>query len=138
MHELTHEFKGNKKGPVILFLHGFLGNKKDWYDIIPYLKDKYNCLLLDLPGHSNSKSLKDKNSYSIEHIAISIIKILDDLKIKKCYFEQFIFVIFQARYNFVKISNCRKQATNNTNRKIGGTCCLLQAFKHKNIHYAKF
>jgi 2-succinyl-6-hydroxy-2,4-cyclohexadiene-1-carboxylate synthase len=85
MHALAHEFQGNKKGPVILFLHGFLGSRRDWEDVIPYFKDKYNCLLLDLPAHGSSKTSKKKNAYVIENLAISIIKLLDDLKIKKCY-----------------------------------------------------
>jgi 2-succinyl-6-hydroxy-2,4-cyclohexadiene-1-carboxylate synthase len=51
MYKLAYEFTGNNKGPVILFLHGFLGSRRDWDDVVPNFNDKYHCLLLDLPGH---------------------------------------------------------------------------------------
>ena len=85
MDEIAYEFKGNKNGPVILFIHGFLGSRKDWYDIIPYFKDQYHCLLIDLPAHGESKSSLDQRLYSFDHLALSIVKLLDKLKIKKCY-----------------------------------------------------
>jgi 2-succinyl-6-hydroxy-2,4-cyclohexadiene-1-carboxylate synthase len=85
MYELAYELTGNSKGPVIVFIHGFLGSRRDWDDIVPYFKDSYHCLLLDLPGHGETKSLKDEQAYAMEYLALSVIKLLDDLKIKRCY-----------------------------------------------------
>jgi 2-succinyl-6-hydroxy-2,4-cyclohexadiene-1-carboxylate synthase len=134
MYELSYEFKGNSKGPVILFLHGFLGNKQDWYDVIPYLKDKYHCLLVDLPAHGESKSLQDEQDYSIEYLAISVIKLLDDLKIKKCYlvgysmggrlalylsiyfFERFYSVVLESASPGLELPEERIERTENDNQ----------------------
>ncbi|MBE6124459.1 MAG: alpha/beta hydrolase [Erysipelotrichaceae bacterium] len=43
------------RGPYIIFLHGWGQDKKSFKDISYYLKKKYTCLMLDLPGFGNSK-----------------------------------------------------------------------------------
>lgn len=35
----------------LIFLHGFLGVKEDWNEMITILKGSYDCLAIDLPGH---------------------------------------------------------------------------------------
>lgn len=54
---LFSQAQGNKKNPVLVFLHGFLGDGHDWTDTINHLKDSYYCICLDLPGHGRSISL---------------------------------------------------------------------------------
>tara|TARA_B100001113_G_C21014577_1_gene580824 strand:- start:273 stop:1049 length:777 start_codon:yes stop_codon:yes gene_type:complete len=46
-----------KKLPTLVFLHGFLGCHRDWLPVITKLTIPNPCLLIDLPGHSQSKSI---------------------------------------------------------------------------------
>lgn len=45
--------RGSIKNPPILFLHGFLGCKEDWNEVIDLLEKKFYCLSIDLPGHGS-------------------------------------------------------------------------------------
>lgn len=45
--------RGSIKNPPILFLHGFLGCKEDWDEVIGFLEKKFYCLTIDLPGHGS-------------------------------------------------------------------------------------
>lgn len=45
---------GHINNPLLVFLHGFLGSKEDWGDIIDILKEQFYCLALDLPGHGSA------------------------------------------------------------------------------------
>lgn len=60
--------RGNLKGPSLLFLHGFLGSKEDWHEIIGNLENDFCCHALDLPGHGKSPLSTD----FLEAIAASI------------------------------------------------------------------
>lgn len=42
------------KGPTLLFIHGFLGCKEDWTDLITELSPYCICHAIDLPGHGQS------------------------------------------------------------------------------------
>lgn len=63
--------------PVVLFLHGFLGNCSEFDAVIPHL-DRFNCVTVDLPGHGKTQfSLK----YSLPNTADAIVVLLDQLQI---------------------------------------------------------
>ena len=40
--------------PVVVFLHGFMGDKEDWAPIIQALAVSHHCIALDLPGHGTT------------------------------------------------------------------------------------
>ena len=40
--------------PTLVFLHGLLGNGRDWRHVIDELSHDYPCITLDLPGHGFS------------------------------------------------------------------------------------
>lgn len=82
MNKMTYTLNGSK-GPVILLLHGFLGDKNQWNDIIKTLYDKYAILTIELPGHGESPSC---NSYTIADLAIEISKYLTNIQIDKVHF----------------------------------------------------
>lgn len=42
------------RGPVFVFLHGFLGDKEDWLPIMRALALTHHCVALDLPGHGRT------------------------------------------------------------------------------------
>ncbi len=60
---------GNLSHPTLLFLHGFLGNKEDWKEIIAPLSSKYRCIALDLPGHGKIPYNSDCCPYVLQFIA---------------------------------------------------------------------
>ncbi len=43
------------KGPSVIFLHGFLGNKSMWDPLMSTLKNKYRIICIDLLGHGKSE-----------------------------------------------------------------------------------
>jgi 2-succinyl-6-hydroxy-2,4-cyclohexadiene-1-carboxylate synthase len=70
--------------PIILFLHGFMGNIYEFEEAIKLLGDNFSCLTIDLPGHGKTQVLSD-DSYPMPSTAAAIIQLLDKLKIDQCY-----------------------------------------------------
>ncbi|RAL23677.1 hypothetical protein DL240_05825 [Lujinxingia litoralis] len=42
------------EGPVALFVHGFMGDGRDWEEVIAGCRDVRRCVAVDLPGHGGS------------------------------------------------------------------------------------
>jgi 2-succinyl-6-hydroxy-2,4-cyclohexadiene-1-carboxylate synthase len=78
------ETQGNRENPAILFLHGFMGDGKDWADIIRRLKGHYYCITIDLPGHGKTKIGSGKKPYTMCETAKKVIYLLDEISIKQC------------------------------------------------------
>jgi 2-succinyl-6-hydroxy-2,4-cyclohexadiene-1-carboxylate synthase len=78
--------KGIKK-PVVLFLHGFMGSGDDWSEIMENIKGRYDCLLVDLPGHG--RSLIADQAYwkkcDFKCVSKEICHVLDKFEIKKSH-----------------------------------------------------
>ena len=73
-------------GYPVVFLHGFLGNQKEWLDIIKSLKNKYRIILFDLPGHGGSVfdvNKIDKKIYEFTNTTNTIVNILKKLNVNK-------------------------------------------------------
>lgn len=79
-----YHISGNKNGPTLLFLHGFLGSKEEWSDIADYLRASCQILAVDLPGHGKSL-FEDPLSYQMETCAAIIINLLRSLKLENVY-----------------------------------------------------
>ena len=77
-----NDFGERNKNPI-LFLHGFMGSGEDWQPVLSYLSQKYYCLTLDLPGHGQTR-IKDPCFYTMPETGNAIIKILDQISVKKC------------------------------------------------------
>lgn len=77
-------YKKEGKGKILVFLHGFLENHKIWNRLKDDLKTDYQIITIDLPGHGNSKNLRDVNT--MEEMAEEVIAVLDELKIEKATF----------------------------------------------------
>ncbi len=41
-------------GPAIVFIHGMTFSKQTWEPIVDRLRDRFRCLVVDLPGHGGS------------------------------------------------------------------------------------
>ena len=65
------------EGEVLVFVHSYLWNKEMWRPQIDYLKEKYRCISIDLPGHGESPNLKDIETENV------ISELLSDLMIEK-------------------------------------------------------
>lgn len=50
---ITHT---NKEKPRLLLLHGFAGSHRTWDFMLPHLREHFQLLLLDLPGHGGTEN----------------------------------------------------------------------------------
>lgn len=80
-----YTLNGDINQPVILFLHGFLGNSQDFNTRLSPLFSQFCCLILDLPGHGQTQVLGDDIYYTMSETATGLIEILNYLQISQCY-----------------------------------------------------
>ena len=71
---------GETSRPVVLFLHGFMGSKSEWTEVMEDLGHTFRCVAVDLPGHGSSLGLPDP-AYTIDGAARAILGALDGLQI---------------------------------------------------------
>ncbi len=60
---------GGRKRETIIFLHGFMGSREDFKDIISAISSGYRCIAIDLPGHGNSLFSKDPILNNLENFS---------------------------------------------------------------------
>jgi len=80
--DLYYTIDGLKRKPVILFLHGFMGDSGDWDGIIDELKGNFRCMAVDLPGHGKSIGLSSE-CYTIDASVNGLANILDENQIER-------------------------------------------------------
>lgn len=56
-YQFHYTFTGSSDKPLILFLHGFMGNSHEFDEAITLLSKEFYCLTVDLPGHGKTKIL---------------------------------------------------------------------------------
>ncbi|GIU29770.1 2-succinyl-6-hydroxy-2,4-cyclohexadiene-1-carboxylate synthase [Shewanella schlegeliana] len=61
---LSYRTIGKSGAPCVVFLHGFLGSKEDWNEIIEQLADDFFCISIDLPGHGGN-GINDNSSLKL-------------------------------------------------------------------------
>ncbi|WP_087016482.1 2-succinyl-6-hydroxy-2,4-cyclohexadiene-1-carboxylate synthase [Thaumasiovibrio subtropicus] len=49
--------EGSESQPTLVFLHGLLGDSRDWLAIVERMQADYRCVCIDLPGHGFSTSI---------------------------------------------------------------------------------
>lgn len=76
---------GNTEQPILLFLHGFLGNGNDFKISISQLSPQYCCLTVDLPGHGQTQVLGADHYYTMAETAAGLIEFLNHLNFKRCH-----------------------------------------------------
>ena len=59
--QLAAQRHGPADGPLIVWLHGFLGDRDDWASLVAQLPD-FRHLCVDLPGHGASPPLADDSA----------------------------------------------------------------------------
>lgn len=85
----TIEINGRKffysdsgKGPVIVFIHGWLDSHTTFTSISKLLSSRYRCILIDLPGFGQSDSIE---KVTLNKISTTLEKALDKIGINKYY-----------------------------------------------------
>jgi len=73
---LGHSISGNAGGPLVVLLHGFLGSRRDWSDVVDSLGATFRCLTIDLPGHGESLGGVEAE-YTIPSAATAVIDLID-------------------------------------------------------------
>nr|WP_238553612.1 2-succinyl-6-hydroxy-2,4-cyclohexadiene-1-carboxylate synthase [Fortiea contorta] len=76
---------GDATKPLILFLHGFMGNLEEFDAAIKLLSDEFSYLTVDLPGHGKTQVLGGEEYYTMANTAQALINLLDDLNISQCF-----------------------------------------------------
>jgi pimeloyl-ACP methyl ester carboxylesterase len=77
----TISFTVSGEGNTIVFLHGFLENKKMWTEYITLLEKNRQVIAIDLLGHGDSDAMG--YVHSMEDNAHAVHEVLTHLKIKK-------------------------------------------------------
>lgn len=57
----SRQFMSQKRGPWLVWLHGLWGSKEEWQPIINNAGDYHPSLVIDLPGHGGSASVRAGN-----------------------------------------------------------------------------
>lgn len=78
----TYGHQGHEK--TMVFLHGFMGSRRDWDGIASSLSQYCFCLVPDLPGHGGSTGRLDQ-TWDMDSAARSVIALLDSLQIRQSY-----------------------------------------------------
>ncbi len=84
-YKLYYSLINNPNKPVILFLHGFMGNIHEFDEAIKILAEEFSFLTIDLPGHGNTQVLGGDEYYTMANTANALINLLDKLKINQCF-----------------------------------------------------
>ncbi len=75
----------NPNKPVILFLHGFMGNINEFDEAIKILAEEFSFLTIDLPGHGKTQVMGGDEYYTMANTANAVINLIDELKIQQCF-----------------------------------------------------
>lgn len=70
-------------GDAILFLHFGGANLMMWQPVVPYFRDHYRLILVDLRGHG--KSDKPKSGYHMDDMARDVIGIMQKLDLERVH-----------------------------------------------------
>ncbi|MEL7245711.1 MAG: 2-succinyl-6-hydroxy-2,4-cyclohexadiene-1-carboxylate synthase, partial [Cyanobacteria bacterium J06573_2] len=87
-YRFNYRFSGNSNKPLILFLHGFMGNSYEFEETVNVLVNNFYCLSIDLPGHGKTQVLND-DCYTMAKTADGLVNLLNELlhelKISQCF-----------------------------------------------------
>ena len=83
-YQFHYKIQGSRDRPVILFLHGFLGDCYEFDAVISHFSDQFCCLSLDLPGHGLTEVNGGDRDYTMPNTAQAIILLLQELQILSC------------------------------------------------------
>ena len=76
--DLHYATLGPDDGPIIIFLHGFPEFWIGWRSVLPFLADKYRCIVPDQRGYHLSSRPQDVSAYAV-HQLVEDVRGLADL-----------------------------------------------------------
>ena len=72
---------GDPKGPVVVLIHGYTDNARDWVPLLPYLSPHLRLILVDIRGHGRSS--KPECCYTRFDFAYDIKLLLDAVGVQR-------------------------------------------------------
>ncbi len=75
--------KGEKAGPLVLFLHGYVDSWRSFTGVLDALPREYRAVALDLRGHGDSD--KPECCYATEDFAQDLLLFMDALELNKAH-----------------------------------------------------
>jgi pimeloyl-ACP methyl ester carboxylesterase len=72
---IWYTFAGTKGKPALLLIHGIFNSHQEFRDVCPHLEKDFYIILVDLPGHSKSRTPK-LNEYSVPQIASELAALI--------------------------------------------------------------
>ena len=79
---LHYRDQGNPDGPAIVLIHGGFGSLHNWEVWVPYLKDDYRVVTMDLPAHGLTGRVKS-DRYTRQEMIRSVYELVEELGISK-------------------------------------------------------
>ncbi|MEC4986384.1 MAG: 2-succinyl-6-hydroxy-2,4-cyclohexadiene-1-carboxylate synthase [Oscillatoria sp. PMC 1068.18] len=82
-YQFNYKVRGENKQQSICFLHGFMGDKRDFDCAINLLETEFLCLAVDLPGHGKTIVNGDEKCYNMPNTAQALVDLLIQLNLQK-------------------------------------------------------
>ena len=68
-------------GPVVVLLHGVLMNGSLWDEVVDGLRNRYRCIVPELPSGAHQMPMPDDTDLSLESIVTMIAEFLEELEL---------------------------------------------------------
>jgi len=72
---LDYFYQVQGSGLTLLLLHGFTGSSENWLDTLNPFSDRFQVVLIDLPGHGRTASPSASERYTMENASRDLIAI---------------------------------------------------------------
>lgn len=124
----------------LVFLHGFGGSTKMWKKQLPYFQERFNLLLLDLPGHGRSRSgIAENGIRRFEGVADMVVATLKKYNIQKACFVcaslgTLVFAALQNKYPDLVHGAILCGAVAGVNLALRGMLKVMNRIKHHFPH----
>ena len=88
IHGLRISYDVEGHGPPLVLYHGLTGSGERWRDTgyVAGLRDRYQLVLIDAPGHGRSDKPRETAAYGRMRQAAAVIAVLDDLGVDAAHF----------------------------------------------------
>jgi len=133
----TETYIRTKESPWLVFLHGLAGSSKMWKKQLPAFRERYNILLLDLPGHGRSRTgIADMGIHRFEELADVVAETLKRLDIKNACFicaslGTLVFAALQNKYPDLITGAILCGAVAGVNLTLRGMLAVMDRIKHR-------
>ncbi|MEC4891648.1 MAG: 2-succinyl-6-hydroxy-2,4-cyclohexadiene-1-carboxylate synthase [Oscillatoria sp. PMC 1051.18] len=84
-YQFNYQLIGAQNKSIICFLHGFMGDNRDFESVVNLLTAEFRCLVIDLPGHGKTKINGNESCYNLPNTAQALVDLLVELNLKKSY-----------------------------------------------------